>query len=395
MTIEERKPGVFRVTVHDGHGRRIRRTVHGTKTDAKREKVRLQADVHSGRVGASARMTLRAWAESWLDWCAGYLRPATVYSYRRLLQRVILPELGHLPLDQLTGARISQFYAVLARRTTQRGTPRPLAGSAQRKYHVCLKTCLQEAVYRGHLPLNPADAARPPRAETPEARHYTAAELRALLAHLATGSPCLRALVLVCVTTGLRRAEALALTWADVDLDGGSVSVTKSATTYAGPGQQAQPPKTRAGARQVGLPADAAAALRAWQAQQQRERAAVDAQPDGWQAGDYIFTMPSGRWMRCDYATRWFGRVVAASGLPPITLHGLRHTYATLLISAGLDVKTAGAALGHAQASTTLNIYAHALRGANPAATAIITAALSLPIIAPTGANDPNSEPNP
>jgi integrase len=120
-------------------------------------------------------------------------------------------------------------------------------------------------------------------------------------------------------TTGVRRGEIAALSWVDVDLDRGLVTLWRD-------------PKTRTSKRTISLDAVTVGAMKANKARQATERLAAGPL---WQDSGAVFTMDDGRAVATDYLTRLFGRKVIEAGLPVITLHGLRHTYATMRLRAG------------------------------------------------------------
>ena len=89
---------------------------------------------------------------------------------------------------------------------------------------------------------------------------------------------------------------------------------------------------------------------------------------DQWEDNDFVFATWNGMALRPDTLTKWFRKFIDRNELPPITLHGLRHTNATLLIAAGVNLRTVSGRLGHSRAATTANIYAHAIQSADAAA---------------------------
>ena len=89
---------------------------------------------------------------------------------------------------------------------------------------------------------------------------------------------------------------------------------------------------------------------------------------DRWQESGRIFTSWDGAPIHPDSITNWFTGFIKRNNLPPVTIHGLRHTSATLLIASGTNIRTISARLGHSQTSTTMNIYAHAIKSADAAA---------------------------
>jgi integrase len=173
---------------------------------------------------------------------------------------------------------------------------------------------------------------------------------------------------------GLRRGEAAGLRWADLDLDTGTLTVCGQLQQLGGQ-LVTGPPKSEAGWRVVALDRTTIAALRAHQARQQSERAAAGAR---WTETGYVFTTSAGKPVGPDRLTRLFRRLVAGSGLPPVTLHGLRHGAATLALAAGTDLKIVQDQLGHSTITLTADTYTSVLPETARAA-ADSTAALLFP----------------
>lgn len=168
------------------------------------------------------------------------------------------------------------------------------------------------------------------------------------------------------VYTGLRKSELLALTWSDIDFDRDLLQVSKAVTVVDGT-QICKVPKTRASNRTVSIPHFLTLRLHKLQIQQTEYRLKWGS---SWQGRNWVFIQDNGRMTNYstpyqalhDVVLRYNAGKKEDEQFPPIPFHGLRHTAASLLIAGHLDVKTVSARLGHAQTSTTLNIYTHALQ---------------------------------
>jgi integrase len=156
---------------------------------------------------------------------------------------------------------------------------------------------------------------------------------------------------------GLRRGEAAGLRWSDLDLDAGALTVTGQLHQLGGR-LVTGPPKTDAGRRVIALDKTTIAALREHRLWQQADRAAAGTR--GAETG-YVFTTRAGTPVGPDRMTRLFRKLVAASGLPPVTLHGLRHGAATLALAAGTDLKVVADQLGHSTITLTADTYTSVL----------------------------------
>lgn len=176
----------------------------------------------------------------------------------------------------------------------------------------------------------------------------------------------IRILFILAIYTGLRKGELLALQWDDVNFRENYIEVRKAVTMVNGK-PVCKAPKTKTSARTVSIPQSLSERLEKYQKSQEAYIAEVG---DYWQGDNWIFTQDNGSMMSYstpyhalqDTINRYNKAHLADEQLPLIPFHGLRHTSATLLIASQQDLKTVSKRLGHAQTSTTMNIYAHALQ---------------------------------
>ena len=175
---------------------------------------------------------------------------------------------------------------------------------------------------------------------------------------------------------GFRLGELIALTWDDIDFKSCTVSISKS-TAKTKDGMITKSPKTASSIRIVSLPTETMSLLRRWKAEQQAYRLSAGTY---WKGIGHIFIQDNGSQMDISTPNHVFKKIIKrynesaeeADRLPEITLHGLRHTSATLLIAQNIDIRTVSGRLGHAECSTTMNIYAHALKKQDERAAASI-----------------------
>jgi integrase len=159
--------------------------------------------------------------------------------------------------------------------------------------------------------------------------------------------------------------ELVALRWSDVDFENNSISITKT-TVRTKEGQIDKPPKSKKSIRTVPLPEAVMRLLKKHKLEQQTWRLELGSYWQGEKDG-HLFTIENGKQINHDTPSHTFKRLIrtynktATNPLPDITLHGIRHTFATLALVNGVDVKTVSSTLGHSDATMTLNIYAHAL----------------------------------
>jgi integrase len=303
---------------------------------------------------------------SWLDEWAGSLglAPSTVASYRRNLRLHVLPHIGGVPLARLTSTRLSTLY-----RDLQAGG---LSPRSVQYTHAVIGGALDAAVDAEPplLAVNPARKAKPPtarQARAPEMRPWTAAQLGAFLRWSAENSP-LHAAWWVLAYTGMRRGELLALRWRDIDLDATTIAIKRSVGVVHNAGSRAEviegEPKTVRSRRVIDLDPQTVQVLQAWR--WERELLASPLARDGALVfstleGDHLH--PERFWRSFKNAQAKCRADLGEDALPVITVHDLRHTHASLLLSAGEPVKTVSERLGHASATVTMNTYAHVLPG--------------------------------
>jgi integrase len=314
------------------------------------------------------------------EWLAGRrLAPSTMASYRKNVRLHVKPYIGSVPLAQLTTARIDKLYRELE--TSGRADHRKGEGLSPRtvRYvHTILSAALADAADSQRLARNPAARAQPPtakQAKPPEIHPWTAAQLAEFLSWAARTEHQHAAAWAVLARTGMRRGEALALRWRDIDLDSGAIAVRRSAGLVRVKGEGAKiiegDTKT-CKARVVDIGPATVAVLRA----HRTERGEMAMQLR--RADALVFADCEGAHLHPERFSRTFKIALArcrreaeeAGREPPpvIRLHDLRHTHATLLLSSGTPVKVVSERLGHSSAVVTMTVYAHVLPGSQRAA---------------------------
>jgi integrase len=292
--------------------------------------------------------------DDWLPNARASLREGTFESYQRNVRVHVLPQLGDVPLQRLTPARLNGFYADLLAGAQRR----PLSPRTVRYIHTIVRKGLQAGVRWGVLARNPADLADPPspKASQPRpAKTWSAVELRQFLAH--THDDRLYALWVVLGSTGMRRGESLGAYWSDVDLDTSRWQV-RHTLVAVGHELRDSTPKTDRGRRSVALDPATVRVLREWRKRQLKERLAWG---PAWTDTGRVFTREDGTDLHPERVSERFDRLVRASGLPRLTLHGLRHSHCSLALQAGVHPKVVQERVGHSSVAFTLDRYSHAV----------------------------------
>ena len=354
--IDERSPGHYRLR-YRVDGKRFTKSFQGTIGEARKELRRLIKSSDDGAHVAPDRVLLADYLRSWLDADTG-ISPKTRERYQQLAERQIIPHLGMVALQKLRPVQVSDWHQTLL----QTGLAARTVGHAHRVLH----RGLERAVTLEIVSRNAAHAMRPPKVETVEIEILSPSQIAEVRAKL-VGHPILPAFELA-VGSGMRRGEICALLWGAVDLSRGIVHIDRSLEQTAA-GVRVKGPKTRYGRRAVALPNTAAEALRGhWRAQCALRLQLGLGRPD---ASDYVFPSPASETFACRspsaLSDAWRD-AVHWRRLPKVTFHALRHSHASAMIAAGVDVLTVSRRLGHANASITLNVYGHLIEDKTMAA---------------------------
>ena len=294
---------------------------------------------------ADNHIALGDWLDLWMDVeieprCA----ETTVNGYRNIIRKHILPALGAVRLSALTPELINSYYRWLS---DEKG----LSPNTVRKHHILLHTALQAAYRQGVLPANPSQRATPPQAVSTDVLYYTPARLRRLLKEV-QGLPLELPVKLAC-HLGLRRSEVLGLRWRDIDLQTGLLSVRRVRTTV-GYRVVEKPPKTADSCRTLSIGALSGLLGLLREIQARRRRDGIPCSPD-----DYLVLNQEGRPWHPNVLSAALNDFVSAHQLPPITFHGLRHTFASMANSARVPMYQISRAMGHSNPNITQRIYTH------------------------------------
>lgn len=405
-------------------------TARQLEKELKRQEVLFEEACKSRQIfGGGIKMV--DFAELWFrDYAEKQLKPRTVANYRFLLKRVN-DGLGHIRLDRIQPRQILSFYGNLAEddirldnkyvlqsdlkellkehgftqaefsheaglslntiesaisgnnvsstsaEKISRALEMPLtklfspvkkgslSGKTLLHYHQFLSAMLETAVQWQYIPANPCARVKPPKAPQAETAYLDEMQAAQLIAALDGEPPQYRTAILLLLNTGLRRGELCGLEWADVDFTRGTLSIQRNLLYLPGKGLYTDTPKTKSSARTIRLPSPCIPLLEQHRAWQEEYRASLG---DQWIESGRLFTSADGSPIHPDTLTSWFSGFIKRHNLPKVTLHGLRHTNASLLIAAGTNIRTVSSRLGHSQTSTTTNIYAHAIQSADAAA---------------------------
>lgn len=230
------------------------------------------------------------------------------------------------------------------------------------KYHRLISTVLEQAVKEGLVPFNVAARATLPKAEHKDVNYFQPEQVAAIREALEQEPMKWKTLVHLLLITGARCGEVLGLKWAKVDFEGNRIFICNNILYRADVGIYESSPKTERSRRYVALPTETMQLLRRYRAWQAEERLRLG---EYYQNQGFVFAQDNGNPMHPDSVTNWLKKFSRRHDLPHINPHAFRHTMASMLYFNGVDSVSISKRLGHAQVSTTANIYAHVLEGAD------------------------------
>lgn len=335
-----------RLNVKDRDGKRHQlRRRFDTKAEAERWLSETESSVWVDGISVTPTMTVAAYGTLWMERMEREWRPSTIYARRSTWKLRILPVLGDRRLADLTRRDCQRFVDTLASQ---------YAPNYTRVIATQLRSMLESAVHDELIPRNPASRLNLPRIQRSTPLTWTDDQARTFLA--TTPPSNVRTLAAVMLHTGMRLGEALGLRWRVVDLKGRSLRIiaTMSVDTN-GSAEVRDWTKTESSLRTLPIAADLAAILTEHRERQQQwlEDMGYD-NPD-----DLVFLDARGQRWHANTARAALDRAIKASDLPRIPPHSMRHTAASLLLSAGVPTKIVQELLGHHSIAMTSDIYQH------------------------------------
>ena len=345
--------GRYTAGYHPETGKRIIKNVLG-KTQAEC-KAKLSAALESVKgidVSRADEYTVATWLRSWYDiYAKPNIRVATADRYHLMVEQYTIPRIGNIKLTKLTAHDLQKLYKELMEngridRKSGHGNP-GLSSTTVRSLHLMLHSAFERAVKERLIPRNPTEDCIAPKIQKFEMQILQPKHIKEYLN--AANARGLLPMFYLELVSGLRKGELTALLWSDLDIQNRTISVSKQASWDTEHQLILSRPKTGNSIREVSIPQDAVELLKQEHAKH----------PDN----PWMF--PSGRtgeMYHPDSVVTLHKRILKDAGLPHIRFHDLRHTFATLALQNGVDVKTVSSMLGHYDAGFTLRTYTHATR---------------------------------
>ena len=304
----------------------------------------------------AGQYTVGQWMEVWFENYAKLkVRPSSHQTYRGYIDHHIKPYIGSIPLNKLTSLELQKLYKKLLDsgridRVESKKQPKGLSAKTVRNINQIISSAMELAKEQRLILFNPTESCALPKLEHREMKTLTAEQLASFLQEAKESG--VYEMYYIELATGLRRGELLGLKWEDIDLRQGIIHVRRQVARINGEITEA-PLKTKNSYRAVSIGPDAVDILKA-----QKKKI----------ADDYVFPSSNGGPISPDSVIHMLHRVLKRAGLPKVRFHDLRHTFATLALQNGVDIKTVSGMLGHFSAGFTLDTYAHVTTAAQKAA---------------------------
>ena len=361
-SIRKRKDGRWEGRYTAGHhpetGKPIYRNVLGKTQSEVKEKLKTAIqETQSLDFSKTGQYTVGQWMDVWYENYAKIkVRPSSHQTYKGYIENHIKPNIGDIPLEKLTTLDLQRLYKTLLAngrvdRLESKGQPKGLSPKTVRNIHQILSSALKLAQEQRIILTNPAEGCALPKVEHREMKTLPVEQLQSFLREAKDSG--VFELYYLELATGLRRGELLGLKWEDIDLEHGDLRVRRQIARINGKVVEA-PLKTKNAYRTLPLAEDTISILN-------EQKKKVGSSP-------WVFPSATGGPISPDSVLHMLHRVLKRAGLPQVRFHDLRHTFATLALQNGVDIKTVSGMLGHFSAGFTLDTYAHVTTSAQKAA---------------------------
>lgn len=354
--IRKRKDGRWEGRYTAGYnqetGKRIIKNVLGkTQAEVKEKLKKAIEEIQGIDVARAEDYTVASWLRTWYElYAKPNVRVATADRYQLMIETYTIPRIGDIKLDKLTSRDLQKLYKDLmenGRVHIGRSKDTGLSSTTVRSVHLMLHCAFERAVKERLISRNPTEDCIAPKVRKFEMKILQPEHMKAYLdAAEARGVLPMFYLELV---SGLRKGELVALLWSDLDVKARTISVSKQYIKNPNGTLTLSRPKTETSVRKVSIPQMAADLL----IQEHSKH------PDN----PYMFPSPAtGEMYYPDSVVNLHKKILKDAGLEHIRFHDLRHTFATLALQNGVDIKTVSSMLGHYDAGFTLRTYTHATR---------------------------------
>ncbi len=331
-----------------------------------------EAKCKEGLVSNAPKLTFKDFIPQYLGIIRNIISPTTYESYVNCINRLLIPEFGHMKLASIKPIHIQSFIQKLCETTAdckaKNVEEHKLSASTVQRYLTCLKSIFKQAAKLDLIGMNPTDSAKltMPKIVNPKIEIFTKQEAQKMLSCLVDEELQFQVLIQIAIITGARRGELVGLKFSDIDFENNKITIERSAIKLKGQPITTKPPKDYE-VRTIAVNEYCINLIRLLQKEKQSTRQRLGT---AWCGDDWLFTQWNGEIMNPQTPTRQFAKFLERHELKHRKFHSLRHTSATLLLYGGLNIKQVQGRLGHGDIETT-NKYLHCISEADEEATRI------------------------
>ena len=370
MNIEKRGNS-YRITISCGYedGKRVKRYatfVPPKGLTAKQEQKAalefaedFERKVKGGTTVQYNKMTFRAFCNGLYDKNhLQTLKPRTISEYRIIIDSRLLPFFGDMQLRNITPLDIRKWLSSLDRKD---GSDKSLSRNSAGVWFRTLSAILGKAYEWELIDENPCKRVKSPSKPQSEVKALQIEDFRKIVDKLPEyHDHRVRLFIQLMLSTGIREAEAAGLEWRDVDFKNFALSINRTSQYIPGQGMVETTPKSKTSVRSIPISDEFVRELENYKIWQEEQIQKLDGLYEG-ATGEKtrLFTTSTGKPVYDSTLRSWLKKYLAWCEVPPVTVHGLRHTFASILIADGVDPRTTAAILGHSSPSLVMNVYAN------------------------------------
>ena len=374
MNVEKRGENKYRLSIscgfkEDGKRNFIRKTVTAKNDkELEREKAKFLMEYETGNFATNNNVKLKDFAYEWLDFIKSEISEETINRYKLDIELRILPKLGNYKLKDLNVYIIDKFKKDLDNekkfsssnkykdRINKPKTDKPLSDKSKNEVFKLLRRMLDKAVIWGKMGYNPAQKVETPKFKKKDIQFYDDEQTKTLLTYLQDEDIKWQTIIKIGIYTGMRRGEIAGLSWSNIDLKNNLIHIEKQCKYSSKKGVYLKTPKSEKSIRTITIPKVVVEQIKLYRKWYNKNKKVINIQDLG-----MLFYSENGNLLNPDTITDWFSKFIVKNNLDKITVHGLRHTHATLLASNNMDIPTLSARLGHADTNITNQYYVHSI----------------------------------
>lgn len=336
------------------------------KEETARKKAEAFANIFEKECRSGIRSDTKQRFDKYCDYVIGLkeqrgIKHSTIRRYKELTTR-IYPVIGHIKLSELRVSHLNDFYSRLSTDGQNKRTGGKLSAKTIIEHHRLISAVLEQAFKERLIAFNASKQAQLPRTEKKEVNYFQPEQVKAIEQALENEPLRWKMLIHMFLITGARRGEILGLKWDNVDYENNRIYICNNVLYSPDRGIYEETLKTERSKRYIALPGETISELKAYRQYQAKEyfKNGIPNQING-----YVFAQADGTPIHPDSVTNYLNKFSKKYNLPHINAHAFRHTMASMLYFNGADSVSISKRLGHAQVSTTANIYAHVMEEAD------------------------------